>query len=164
MYSGRKDAADTYTETRPRHDLVAERKLSNQQKAFAANVASGMPLAEAAKDAGYSPKSAPALASQLMKKAKVAEEVARIRAKAVASSRGSKAECLDLIWSVLEEAKAAGDRANFNRGCELWLKATGNLVHKQEIKTDQVIEVEWQSALPDEAEATDDGEGGGDDR
>lgn len=135
---------------------MAKGKLTNQQKTFAANVASGMPLGESAKDAGYSPKSASVIASKLVKNSKVVDEIARIRSKATTASLGSKAELLDVLWQTMEEARADGDRVNVVRCGELWLKATGQLVNKQEIKTDQTIDVQWSAPLPDEPE--DDGD------
>lgn len=131
------------------------RKLTPQQRAFAVEVASGCTATEAAIRAGYSRKSASCQASQLLDNPKVVAEVERIQGKATVASLGSKAEALDLIWRTMNEAAQEGDRVNVYRGSELWLKATGQLIEKREVKTQETIELEWSA--PIEPEADDEG-------
>jgi len=124
-------------------------KLTDQRKVFAANVASGMPLHDSAVDAGYSPLSASQQASALMKYPEITAEIERIRSKAMATSVGSKAECLDLIWRTMQESAANGPPRDVYQGAELWLKATGQLVTKQEVVTNQTIDIEWSQPVAD---------------
>jgi hypothetical protein len=131
------------------------RKLTPQQRAFAVEVASGCTATEAAIRAGYSRKTAGDQASQLLRNPKIASEVERIQGKATVASLGSKAEALDLIWRTMNEAAQDGDRVNVYRGSELWLKATGQLVEKREVKQQDVVELEWSA--PIEPEADDEG-------
>lgn len=137
-----------------------DRKLTPQQQSFAAEVAAGnCTLTEAALRAGYSPKSASKLGSQLMANPRISAEVDRIRAKAAATAQGSRVEVLDIIYETLHEARVDGDRANTLKAAELWLKATGNLVEKRENVTEGKIELEWPAPLDlgdvDEMEAAD---------
>lgn len=124
--------------------------LTKQQQVFAAGVAQGMTQRDAAIAAGYSAKSADAQASQMLKNPKVAAELARMRAKSEIVAVGSKAELLNMVWARL--AKSESDR-DFTALSRLWFDATGAMVIKQEIKTDQVVELAW--AAPIEAEDED---------
>lgn len=123
-------------------------KLNQKQMAFALNVASGQyDQEDAALRAGYSPKCAKTYASRMMTMPAIKAEVDRIRAKAEAKSVGSKAEVLDMIWATMQEASMAMDRTNVYKGAELWLKATGQLVDKQQIEqTTRTIEIDWSAS------------------
>jgi phage terminase small subunit len=123
-------------------------KLNQKQMAFALNVASGLyDQEDAALRAGYSAKCAKTYASRMMTKPEIRAEVDRIRAKAEAKSVGSKAEALDMIWATMQEAAMAMDRTNVYKGAELWLKATGQLVDKQQIEqTTRTIEIDWSAS------------------
>lgn len=116
-----------------------------RQQAFIASVASGsMDYTEAAVSAGYSPHTAKSTGSKLMMRDDIRAEVDRIRAKATAVAQGSKTEALDIIWDTLKGAAKDGDRPNVYKGAELWLKATGQLVEKQQIEqTSTIIDIEW---------------------
>lgn len=119
------------------------RKLTPQQQAFAVEVATGDCTAtDAALSAGYSPASATKIASQLLDNPRVVAEIERIKGKATAASVGSKAEALDRIWKLACDAADEGARRDAYQGYELWLKATGNLVEKREVKHEDV-ELDW---------------------
>lgn len=120
-------------------------RLSPMQAAFAVNYASGtMDATEAALRAGYSPGCARSNGCRLAKHPLVVAEVDRMRNKAQALAIGSKAEVLDLVYHTMQQASEAGDRTNVYKGAELWLKATGQLIEKQEIEqTTRTIEIDW---------------------
>lgn len=126
------------------------RKLTDQHKAFAAEVAAGSSFMDAAISAGYSQNSAKFYGSKLAADPLVRAEIDRIRAKGEAVSVGSRAEALNIIWRTMQGAEEAEDRANVYRGAELWLKATGQLVERSE-QVSTVVEIDWSSS-----------EGGGD--
>jgi phage terminase small subunit len=120
---------------------------------FVAEVAAGNCSAtEAAIRAGYSAKTASSQSSQLLNNPKIKAELDRIQAKAVVQAIGSKAECLDIIWQTMCEARDDDDRVNVYRGGELWLKATGNLVEKREITENQTVNIEWQAPIPEDGD------------
>lgn len=120
------------------------RKLTAQHKAFAAAVAAGSSLRDAAISAGYKASDARSRGSKLADDPLVAAEIDRIQAKGEAVAIGSKAEALDMVWRTMAAAADEGDRVNVYRGVELWLKATGQLVEKQQIEqTSQVVQIDW---------------------
>ena len=47
------------------------------------------------------------------------------------------------MYSAVQQSYADNDWPNVYRGSELWLKATGNLIERRKVETDQVIELEW---------------------
>lgn len=124
--------------------------LTKQQQVFAAGVVQGMSAEKAAISAGYSAKSVNSYASQLLSNPKVAAEIERMRAKSEIVAVGSKAELLNMVWARLAKSESDRDFATLSR---LWFDATGAMVIKQEIKTDQVVELAW--AAPIEAEDED---------
>ena len=136
------------------------RTITPQQMLFAVNVASGMTAKAAAIDAGYAPKYADRQGSQLLVNPRVKHEIDRIKNKATAASLGSKAEALDILWQTAAEARADGDRVNVTRCLELWLKATGQLVTRQQIETNQQIDLAWTKPIMDDAQAEDDDHAG----
>jgi len=123
--------------------------ITAQQLCFAVNVASGMTGTEAAIDAGYSPQSAHVAASRLLKNAKVASEIKRISAKQTTAALGSKAELLDKVWQRLVACESDRDFTALSR---LWFDASGSMVHKQEIRTDQRVDLVWSAPVADDSE------------
>jgi len=121
--------------------------ISPQQMSFAVNAASGMSLTDAALAAGYSPNTAKYQGSHLARQPHIAAEIDRIAKKGEAVAMGSKAQVLDLVWQTMEGAFDDGDRTNVYKGAELWLKATGQLVDKQQIEqTTRTIEIDWSAS------------------
>ena len=64
----------------------------------------------------------------------------------------SRADALDRIKLTIDDAGQNRDFGNVFRGCELWLKATGNLVNQHEVKQDQTVELSWSVTAGPEAE------------
>jgi len=123
--------------------------LTTQQRLFAAGVAQGLPLGEAAVSAGYAASNAEAYGSRLAKKSHVAQEIERMRAKAEVVALGSKAELLNLTW---QRIQAADNNRDFAQLARLWFDASGSMVHRQEISTNQQIDLAWSAPVQDDAE------------
>lgn len=121
--------------------------LTPQQRLFAVEVASGKTQRDAAIAAGYSPKSADRIATRLVKNGPVAAEIARIQNKATACAFVDRTRTLEIIGNALESAAEAGDSAAIARLGELNLKAQGHLVERREVRTDIVVELEWDSQV-----------------
>ena len=123
-------------------------KLTDKQMAFVVEIAKGgCTNKQAALTAGYSPANAESQASQMLKKPHVKAELERIRGNAVAQAQGTKAKALDRIWDLAESAADEDNRREAYQGYELWLKASGHLVEKREINTNQTIDVEWRAPV-----------------
>lgn len=129
------------------------RKITPQQMAFAAEVASGCTATEAARRAGYSQRTAGKYAPQLLANPRVRAEIERMQRKAEVQALGSKAELLNMWWEALTDAKAEGDRRGLADLGERWLKARGEFVEKVEQTIEQVIDLEWSEPIEPEGGA-----------
>ena len=139
------NAAPPYTMAE-KHRKTRHAALNDQMRAFCRYVVDGCQRKEAAVKAGYSERSASARAGELAGNPHVKAEIARLRAEAEQASVSKAAEVLDMVYAAIAHAYADHDWPNVYRGSELWLKATGNLVERRQVQTDQVIELEWTTA------------------
>ena len=125
------------------HRKTRKAGLNQQMQAFCRHIAAGCQKKEAAVKAGYTPASASSRASELLNNPHCKAEIKRLQAEHEAEARGSAVEILNMVYSAVQQSYADSDWPNVYRGSELWLKATGNLIERRKVETDQVIELEW---------------------